>query len=172
MKRGRKSAWIEIISPQLESIEAWCRNGCTDEQIAKNLGIDRSTFARYKAEKKELKDVLKTGKEAANLKVENALYKRATGYTYTETYDDYDLIIDANGKATPTGRGKRRTIKKEVPPDTTAIFFVLQNRWSDKWRNVKNIEITGKDGGPIETAQLSDSQYKKVREKMLKDDDC
>lgn len=172
MKRGRKSAWDELIKPRLDEIEAWCRHGLTDEQIAKNIGIYKSTFARYKAEKKELKHALKIGRQTANLIVENALYKRAVGTTITETVDEIELIVSQDGTARPTGHGKRRTTKKELPPDTTAIFFILQNRWSDRWRNVKNIEITGKGGGPIETARLSKEEYEKVREQMLKNDDC
>lgn len=35
--------------------------------------------------------------------------------------------------------------------NATAIIFGLKNRASDSWRDVKAQEITGRDGGPMET---------------------
>lgn len=40
------------------------------------------------------------------------------------------------------------------------------------WEAPKKTELTGRDGGPIETATLTKEEYKQARLEMLKDDDC
>ena len=172
MKVGRKSAWDTKIKPRLEEIKGWCRDGLIDTQIAELLGVDKSTFWKYKAEKTELLEALKITKQIADLRVENSLYQRAIGCETTEIIEDTVYRVGDDGRARPIGDVKRRKIVKQIPPDTRACEKWIYNRMPDKWRDQYNIEVTGKDGGPIETAQLSKSEYKKVREKMLKDDDC
>lgn len=39
--------------------------------------------------------------------------------------------------------------------NATAIIFGLKNRASDSWRDVKATEITGKDGGPVATQDMT-----------------
>ena len=39
-----KNGWDE----KLEVIEGWARDGLTDEQIAKNMGISHDTLYKYK----------------------------------------------------------------------------------------------------------------------------
>ena len=68
--------------------------------------------------------------------MENALLKRALGYTYTET------------KKERTAEGVRTTTTiKEVVPDTTAQIFWLKNRRPDRWRDKQDIEHSGQIGG-------------------------
>ncbi|HEJ8309851.1 TPA: terminase small subunit [Klebsiella michiganensis] len=40
------------------------------------------------------------------------------------------------------------------------------------WEAPKKTELTGKDGGPIESTTLTKDEYKKARQEMLEDDDC
>lgn len=150
MKKGRKSAWDEKIEPYLDTIKSYARNGHTERQIAAALGIHISTFARYKSEKKELQDALRDNKEIADLNVENSLYVRAIGCEIIETIEDRIYIIDNNGKAIPTNRIKVRKIKKEIPPDPGAAKKWLTARKGDVWRNKKEFEITGMNGGPLQ----------------------
>lgn len=42
----------------------------------------------------------------------------------------------------------------------------------DAYTNKQKVELTGKDGAPIESATLTKEEYKKARQEMLKDDDC
>ena len=65
-------------SPKLRG---WARDGLIDEQIANNCGVAYSTFRVYKNQYPELAAALAKGKEVADYEVENALFKRATGYT-------------------------------------------------------------------------------------------
>ena len=70
-----KSKWDEYVKPKLFLIECWKRDGLSDEQICKNLGVGKDAFISYKAKYPELVDALKKGKEVADYEVENALFK-------------------------------------------------------------------------------------------------
>ncbi len=121
--------WLE--KDKLILLEGWSRDGLSLEQIAKNIGIDESTIYKWKKEKVEIFEALKKGKEVADYEVENAVFKRATGYTYEEkTYEDGVL---------------KKKVIKEVPPDTTAQIYWLKHRQREKWGEKEvpnNNEIT------------------------------
>src|SRR5690606_41175172 len=70
-KGGRKSKYHTHVEPRLKEIEAWARDGLTDEQIAKNLGVAYSTFRKYKDEYPAFSAALKKGKEVVDIEVEN-----------------------------------------------------------------------------------------------------
>lgn len=71
-----KSKYETHVLPKLELIKGWCRDGLTDENISKNLGIDCATFYRYKKQYCEFCDALKS-KEEADYVIENALFENA-----------------------------------------------------------------------------------------------
>ena len=133
MAKGKYQEWLE---PEgLLKIEGWARDGLTEEQIADNMGISRSTLSEWKNLYSDISDTLKRGKEVIDRQVENALLKRALGYEYEEVSEKYELGILTERKVT----------KKQVVPDTTAQIFWLKNRkpidWKDK-RNSDDIEDT------------------------------
>ena len=64
----------------LLKIQGWAMDGLTDEQIAHNMGIRRSTLYEWRKKFAAISDTLKKSKEVADRYVENALYKRAVGY--------------------------------------------------------------------------------------------
>ena len=70
---------FEEIKEKFPLIEGWAKDGLTDEQISKNLGISKVTFYKYKASCSELSELLKKSKEVVDYEVENALYKSAIG---------------------------------------------------------------------------------------------
>ncbi len=81
-----KSKWEEV-KDKLILVEGWARDGLTDEQIANNLGISKTTFYKFKDEHSELSEVLKKGKEVVDYEVENALLKNALeGNTTAQIY--------------------------------------------------------------------------------------
>ena len=53
--------WLE--PEALLLIEAWARDGLTDEQIASNMGIATSTLYNWKNEHLEILEALKKGTE-------------------------------------------------------------------------------------------------------------
>ena len=129
MALGKINEWLK--KDKLILLEGWARDGLTDEQIAKNIGINRTTLYDWKKKEVNIADALKKGKEVIDFEVENALLKRALGYEYEEeTYE--------NGILT-------KKVKKQVPPDTTAQIFWLKNRKKEQWREKVEVVKTDED---------------------------
>lgn len=125
MAKSKVTEWLS--DEKLILLEGWARDGLTDEQLAKNMGISRSTLYDWKIKYSDISDALKRGKEVADYEVENALFKRACGYKYTEITKK--LNPDTQCLETVS------QVEKEMPPDTTAQIFWLKNRRPDKWRD-------------------------------------
>lgn len=127
MAKGKYEKWLT--AEGLIILEGWARDGLTDEQIANNMRINVATLYRWKEKYCEICEALKKGKDVVDNEVENALLKRALGYSYKEikTKDDGDKI-----EVTET--------IKEVVPDVTAQIYWLKNRRPDKWRDKQKEE--------------------------------
>lgn len=142
-----KSKWEEI-KQKLMLVEGWARNGLTDEQIAKNLGIGKTAFYKYKKNYAEFSNSIKKGKEVVDFEVENALLKRALGYEHTETTKERIMMKDENGQPVVDIHGMpcykmvvTKTTKKQVAPDTTAQIFWLKNRKPQEWRDKQEVDL-------------------------------
>lgn len=123
------------VEPKLFLVECWARDGLTDEQIAKNLGIGYSTINLYKTQYVELVEALKKGKEVIDFEIENALVKRALGYKYTETTKEVVADRDDKGNIIGSHLEVTKTVTKEVAPDVTAQIYWLKNRKPGQWRD-------------------------------------
>ena len=125
--------WLE--NDKLILLEGWAKSGLTDEQIAKNIGINRTTLYDWKKKETNIADALKKGKEVIDFEVENALLKKALGYTITIKEEKLDKD------------GCVHTLEKDVhiPPDTTAQIFWLKNRKKEQWREKVEIVKTDED---------------------------
>lgn len=75
MAKGKYEKWLEPES--LILIEGWARDGLTDEQIAKKMGISYSTLKEWKKTYPSFSESLKKGKEVVDYQVENALLSSA-----------------------------------------------------------------------------------------------
>lgn len=125
-KKGRKGKYADWLTEDgLTCVEGWARDGLTELDISKNMGISLSTLADWKVRFPNFLDALKRGKAPVDFKVENALLKRALGYTYTEV-----KTIEL-----PDGTCRIESTVKEVLPDTTAQIFWLKNRRMKQWRD-------------------------------------
>ena len=69
--------WQKKKDENLILIQGWARDGLTEEQIAHNMGISRSTLNEWKKKDSDISDTLKKGKEVVDYQVENALLKKA-----------------------------------------------------------------------------------------------
>lgn len=147
-----KSKWETHVKDKLILVEGWARDGLTDEQIAKNLGIGIRTFYEYKEKYPQFSQSLKRGKEVVDTEVENALLKRALGYTYDE--ETYEELSD--------GTSKSKTVTKHIPGDTTAQIFWLKNRKPGVWRDKTAVEHSGEIKGNNPFAGLSTEELKKL----------
>lgn len=149
LAKGKYEYWL---TPEgLLKIEGWARDGLTDEQIAANIGISRSTLNAWKDRYSDISDTLKRGKDVADRQVENALLKRALGYEYEEVKKKFE-----GGVMT-----ERTVTKKEVIPDVTAQIFWLKNRKPDKWRDKPDYEDTS-------AINKLDSILKEMRDNAVK----
>lgn len=131
MARGKFEYWRT--EDGLLQIAAWARDGLIDEQIAHNMGIRRSTLSEWKKRFPDIADALKKNKNIVDIEVENALYKRAVGYEYTEK----TIEIDDDGKK------RVKVTKKRMAPETLAIIFFLKNRKPEDWRDKREVEVKG-----------------------------
>ena len=103
----------------LKMIEYLKRDGLKDEEVRKRLNISARKFAKIKRENPQL-----FMPDMTDYMVEDALLKRALGFSYTEVKE----VEKANG--TEVTR-----LHKEVPPDVSAAATWLKNRKSDVWRD-------------------------------------
>jgi hypothetical protein len=170
-----KPKW-EDVNEKLILVEGWARDGLTDEQIAKNLGIGKTAFYKYKKEHAEFANTLKRGKEVIDYEVENALLKRALGYEYTEVTKERILDRDEAGQPLVDIHGLpcykmvvTKTVKKEVAPDTTAQIFWLKNRKPKDWKDKRDVEHSGAVDINNPYKDLSTEELKKLA--ALSDDD-
>ena len=76
MAKSKVDRWLDP-DDGLLLLQDWARMGLTDEQIAHNMGISRSTLSEYKVKYKDIADTLKKGKDVVDIQVENALLKSA-----------------------------------------------------------------------------------------------
>jgi len=126
-RRGPKSKYDSAYHNKL--VEALAELGLTDLEMAKKLGISRSTFSLWKKKQPKFVKVLKAGKTIADQKVVQSLYQRACGYSHPEVH-----ISNYQGEITKTA------IVKHYAPDTTACIFWLKNRDPEQWRDKHEIE--------------------------------
>lgn len=116
------------IKDKLGLVEGWKRDGLTDEQIAKNLGVSKHSLIKWKKEKPDFLNAIKKGKEVSDYELENALHKRATGYYYTEQ--------------TVTNQGDVVEVEKYEHANPTSLIFALKNRLPRKYRDKVEQEVT------------------------------
>lgn len=137
-------------------IEGWARDGLTDEQIAHNIGISRSTLNDWKRKFSDISDTLKKGKAVVDYQVVNALLRRALGFKYKE-------VIKALVENPETGGTELTVVReviKEALPDTTAQIFWLKNRCPDKWRDKTENIVENKSENEIKINIVSTKNAK------------
>jgi hypothetical protein len=147
----KKDYWTDKVQPKLELVEGWARNGLSNEQISLNLGISGNTFKKFIRNHEELEEVLYRGREDANVLVENALFKRCIGYSYTEVTKERCKVYDEDGKW--TGQYEMRVTKKitkHIVPDVTAQKYWLEHRMPDRWATIAEDHSEVVDDGFID----------------------
>lgn len=111
------------------------------------MGVSYSTFRDWFDRYPAVLAALKKGKAPVDIEVENALLKRAKGYSVT-----VKKPVKVKTKRQLKDKG---TIEEEhiefveeevyIPPDTTAQIFWLKNRRPDKWRDKPVSAVSGDD---------------------------
>ena len=131
MAKGKYQNWLTPDGRVL--LEAWARDGLTDEQLAAKMSISPSTLYDWKQKYPEISEALKKGKEVVDIEVENALLKRAKGYEYVEE----KIEVETNRRGQMVSKKVVQTVK-QIAPDVGAAAFWLKNRKPDVWRDRPN----------------------------------
>lgn len=137
MAKAKYTEWLT--EDGLLTIEMWARQGFSDEQIAKNMGIARASLYSWFNQHSDILDAVKRGRKPVQIKVEDALYSRCDWRTVEE--ERTETVYNADQEVV-----SRKVInqKKVIPPDTTALIFALKNlapeRFSDKPQKVDTNE--------------------------------
>jgi len=120
MPAGRPSPY----KPDFARIaERLCRNGATDIEVADILGISVRTFYRWCLLHDEFTAAVRVGKDAADGRVERALYQRAVGYDYVA-----EKIVAPRG-----GAPVIMPYMMHVPADVRAALHWLAIRRPKPW---------------------------------------
>lgn len=157
-RRGKYHKWLT--DEGLIKLEGWARDGLTDEQIAHNMDISPSTLYEWKNKYPEISEALKKGKEVIDRQVENALLKRALGYSYEEV--THEPVYNKDTEKIELQPVK--VVTKEVQPDTTAQIFWLKNRKPQQWRDRQDINHSGNIDSNNPFADLTTEELKKLIE--------
>lgn len=162
MAKGKYQEWLE---PEgLLKIEGWARDGLTDEQIAKNIGIRRETLYQWCRRYPNISNTLKKGKEIVDRQVENALFERAIGgiHEVKKTFKVKEKYYDEHGKICEKEVLKVGTDEIYIPGDTTAQIFWLKNRKPEKWREKQEINVAGEINHSNPFESLTTEELKKL----------
>src|SRR3990167_832633 len=128
IKQGRPTQKTGI---DMEQMKKLVLAGWTDQQVCDFFKINIVTLHNWKQDENFFK-ALKGWKDVADHRVEESLYKRATGYTHEEV----QVFCYA-------GKTVEHKILKHYAPDTVACIFWLKNRKKIEWRDKQETEYSG-----------------------------
>ena len=167
MARAKYQEWIN--DPDKKTLlSGWARKGLSDQQIAKNIGISRSTLNEWRKKYPDISDTLKKGKEVADAEVENALYQKCIGHkvqlkkTFKVKKIEYN---DAGKKIKEEENLETGEDEVYIPPDTKAIIFWLTNRMREDWKERQNTQMEQEETEESGVIRLAPAEGEGVKEK-------
>ena len=168
MARAKYQEWID--DPDKKTLlSGWARKGLSDQQIAKNIGISRSTLNEWRKKYPDISDTLKKGKEVADAEVENALYLKCIGHkvqlkkTFKVKKIEYN---DAGRKIKEEEHLETGEDEVYIPPDTKAIIFWLTNRMREDWKERQNTQMEQDETEESGVSVLASADVEGVKEKI------
>ena len=135
-KKPRKDSYEVRVQPKLDLVVGWCRRGLTNEQIADNLGITPQSFYNYQKRHEEFADAIDKGREETEIHIENALVKRALGYSYKEVTRERKLVLNPETGEQEYKLVVTKSVTKHVVPDVGACQYYLEHRAPKRWEKV------------------------------------
>ena len=121
------------VKPRLNEIRQWVKDGATDTEMIKALGVSRPAFYKYIKQHEELDQIIKEGRTAKVKELKAVLFKKALGGQRVSK-EEYEL-----DKST----GEMVLVKQIIandPANLTAIMILLKH-WDKnddgtcKWSN-------------------------------------
>lgn len=116
----------------IDQVYRLCLLGLDDSELASYFEICEATLNNWKLAHPKFLESIRNGKANADSQVAKSLYDRALGYSHKDVH-----ITTYEGEVIET------PIMKHYPPDTNAARFWLNNRRPDKWRDKKEVELSG-----------------------------
>lgn len=113
-------------------LRGWKRDGLSDRDVAKQMGIAPETLCRWKARSESIRQCLSKTKEIIDRELEESMYKRASGFYVDEWVEEYRY--DEHGNEFLTYRKKNR---KFIPPSETMQIFLSKHGIRGKWLDEK-----------------------------------
>jgi len=127
---GQGTSYNSATYPDIAFV-ACSEMGALNKNLASLFKVSENCIQDWLRRHKDFRESVTRGKDIWNTdEAEKALVKRATGYEYTETIEEYS---EKNGH-------KLTKKTKFLPPDTLALIFLLKNRDHERWRDVKRLE--------------------------------
>lgn len=133
--KGKYADWLT--DDGLLLLQGWARDGLTDKQICKNMGIGQTTFYAWKQRFPEIPEALKKGRRPVDIEVENALLKSALGFSVMvrKPIKVKSVSYDAQKKRIEEEKIIYAEEEIYIPPSNTAQIFWLKNRKVERWRD-------------------------------------
>ncbi|MDO5653127.1 MAG: helix-turn-helix domain-containing protein [Brachymonas sp.] len=147
---GRPSSYREHYADQAYKLTLL---GATDAQLGNFFEVSEQTINTWKKVYPAFLESIKRGKDVADARVAEALFKRATGYSHPDTH-----ISNYQGEVTIT------PIEKHYPPDPASMIFWLKNRQPESWRDRVEADINVGDIG--ELAGVYDDAMRRAHERQ------
>lgn len=147
-----KPEYCELLIEHMEG-------GNSFESFGGKLRHHKQTLYNWAAAHPDFFDAKKIGTAMSLLYWENMGRMIASGQL--RRLKSEEPMIDANGKAMYDDDGKmlmRKTYEPAVPGQASWIFM-LKNMHG--WRDRVDMEVSGKDGGPINFSNMTDEELKK-----------
>lgn len=132
---GRPSMYSPYILPVVEKLAA---QGCTNKEIYQTIGIGCKTFYEWIQRYPQFAHSIKKYNGLADIEVENALFKNAVGYKFTE-------VKRERRKDPSTGEYKlmvTEEVDKQMAGNAAAQIFYLKNRMAHRYKDKVETEIS------------------------------
>jgi len=134
--RGKYELWQKSgrLAGILQLAQGRRREGVSEAEIAREIGLSPAGMARYKKRYSEFAAAL--SEDSVDAEVENALLKRALGYRYEEVTSELKPnALTGEAELVPV-----KVVCKEVAPDMAALLLWLKNRRPQRWREKPEAE--------------------------------
>lgn len=128
-KGGRPSKYLNDVQPRFEEIKEWLKTGATDKEIAENLGVNKGTLCEYKKQFPEFNELIKNGRKVPVQAIKAALFKRATGFMYSEKkVIRKQILLDGDDESKiPAELVQTETYTKYALPDPASAMILLKH---------------------------------------------
>ena len=190
-----RAKWEKWLKPEnLTLLQGWARDGLTNDQIAKKMGIVRSTLQSWIKTHEDISNALKKGKEVVDIEIENSLISTMKKHTVTTTTykmvkkDEFNLKAErakfvnvykldhpeASKQEILIATAENVDVYEKIPisktvtevdPNVSAAIFWLKNRRPDKFRDQTFQKLNEANARKaIAEANISEKQLKALED--------